>query len=41
VAEAIQTAADESRNVVAEVFREVTGNLRLGMTLDEALVLLC
>lgn len=37
VAEAIQTAADESRNVVAEVFREVTGNLRLGMTLDEAL----
>ena len=37
VAEAIQTAADELRNVVAEVFREVTGNLRLGMTLDEAL----
>ncbi len=37
VAEAIQTAADESRNVVAEVFREVTGNLRLGLTLDESL----
>ena len=37
VAEAIQTAANELRNVVAEVFREVTGNLRLGMTLDEAL----
>lgn len=37
VAEAVQSAAQESHGVVAAVFREVTGGLRLGLTLDQAL----
>ena len=37
VAESMQTAAQEAQGVVAETFKEVTGNLRLGMSLDEAL----
>ena len=36
-AEAIQAAAREGNVVVAEVFGEVAGNLKLGMSLDEAL----
>ena len=36
-AESIQAAAREGNVVVAEVFGEVAGNLKLGMSLDEAL----
>jgi tight adherence protein B len=37
VAEAVQSAAQECHGVVAAVFGEVTGGLRLGLTLDQAL----
>ena len=36
-AEAIQNVAQEGNTIVAEVFGEVAGNLKLGMSLDEAL----
>ena len=37
VAEAIHNAGSEIPGRVGEVFGEITGNLRVGMTLDEAL----
>lgn len=37
VAEAMQTVADESPNQVGRVFQEVTGSIRLGKSLNEAL----
>ena len=39
VAEALQAAGQELPNQVGTLFREVTGNVKLGKTLDEALVL--
>lgn len=37
VAEAIQTVAQEAHGIVAETFREISGNLMLGMNLNDAL----
>ncbi len=37
VTESINTTAEEAQPLVAEVFREISGNIRLGMTLDDAL----
>ena len=39
VAEALQAAGHELPNQVGGLFREVTGNVRLGKTLDELLVM--
>jgi len=39
VAEALQAAGQELPNHVGALFREVTGNVRLGKTLDEALAM--
>ena len=39
VAEALQAAGQELPNHVGELFREITGNVKLGKTLDEALAL--
>lgn len=39
VAEALQAAGQELPNQVGALFREVTGNVRLGKTLDEALAM--
>ena len=39
VAEALQAAGQELPNIVGELFREVTGTVKLGKTLDEALAL--
>jgi tight adherence protein B len=37
VAEAINTAGQETTGVVAQTFRQIAGNIKLGLTLDEAL----
>lgn len=39
VAEALQAAGQELPNRVGDLFREVTGNLKLGKTLDESLAM--
>jgi tight adherence protein B len=39
VAEALQAAGQELPNQVGSLFREVTGNVKLGKTLDESLVM--
>lgn len=38
VTESLQTVADELPNQVGQLFQEITGNIKLGKTLDEALV---